>query len=162
MYYKKLHVRWGDLDANGHMAHSSYQKFTAHVRISLIHDKGLDLVELVKKGIGSILFYEQIYYFREFLPMETAYITLEIAGFSKDGQFFKFHHNFYKKNGVHAAHSEVLGSWINLRERNLINPPEKILQIMKGLTYTKDFKILTKEDSRVGGVRPQDIDFQFR
>ncbi|XCI75242.1 MAG: thioesterase family protein [Flavobacteriales bacterium] len=161
MYYKKFHIRWGDLDTNMHLAHSSYQKLTAHVRINLVHDKGFDLIELFKKKIGSILFYEQIYYFREFLPMETAYVTLEIGGFSENGQFFKFHHNFYKKNGIHAAHSEVLGSWIDLHERKLISPPEEVLQMMKGLTRTKNFKILTKENTRVGGVKPQDTDFQF-
>lgn len=160
MYYKKFNIRWSDIDANGHLSHSSYHELTAHIRICLINDI-FNLSKLIKKNIGSILFYEEIYYFNEFLPMEDIYLTLETAGLSENGKFFKFYHNFYKKNGIHSAYSKVFGSWIDLKKRKLIVPPKIILKLIKKNTYSKDFKILTKEDTRVKGVKPKNIQFNF-
>lgn len=160
MYYKNFNIRWSDIDANGHLAHSSYHELTADIRISLMNES-YDVYKLIKKNIGSILFYEEIYYFNEFLPIETIYLTLETAGLSYDGKFFKFYHNFYKKNGVHSASSKVIGSWMDLKKRKIIVPPKDILKLIKKNTYSKDFKILTKEDTRVKGIKPKNIEFKF-
>lgn len=160
MYYKKFNIHWSDIDANGHLSHSSYHKLTAHIRLSLINDS-FNLYKMLQKNIGSILFYEEIYYFHEFLPMEKIYLTLETAGLSNNGKFFKFYHNFYKKNGIHAAYSQVIGSWMNLKTRQLIIPPKIILKLMQNNTRSKDFKTLSKEDTRVKGINPKNIQFNF-
>lgn len=160
MYYKKYNIRWSDIDANRHLSHSSYHKLTADIRITLINNS-FNLYKMLKINIGTILFYEEIFYFNEFLPMETIYLTLETVGLSNNGKFFKFNHNFYKKNGIHSAYSKVIGSWIDLNERKLITPPKIILELIKKNTYSKDFKILTKEDTRVKGIKPKNINFNF-
>lgn len=157
MYTKKFIIRWADLDANGHLAHSSYQKITADARLSLFYEKGTSITEVLKKGIGSVIFYEQIFYFKEFLYAEEAYVNVEVIGLSEKCDFFKFEHRIYKKDGTHAYTSEVLGSWIDLNIRKLILPPIEIVEILRNIEKGKKFQTLTKKDIRVNGIRPENI-----
>lgn len=156
--FKELKVRWSDLDANGHMANTTYQSFAVHTRFELIEDQGISIHDLLKKGIGLMLFYEHTYYFREFLPMETLMLSSELTGLSQEGRFFRFRHNFYKKNGQHAAFSEALGGWIDLERRKILsNLPTEIAKAMENIVRSEDFKVLTKQDIRYLGVRPKDL-----
>lgn len=163
MYYKKIFINWSDIDANGHLSHLAYHRFTSNIRINMIYDQDIDIsYDIINKNIGAILFYEKIYYFKEFLPMNFIYITIEIAGLSNDGKFYKIYHNFYNKNGIHSAFLEIIGSWLNLKNRKIISPPKKILNAIKKYPISKDFKKLTQSDTRVQGIKSNNINFKFK
>lgn len=68
-----------------------------------------------------------MYFFKEFLPMDTSYITLEITGISENSQLFKLCNDFYRKNGTYTAYTEPIGSWLDLQDRKLIAPCKEIL-----------------------------------
>lgn len=157
MYSKEFEIRWSDLDANRHLANSAYINFMSHTRMGFLMENGFGQEELTKLGIGPVVFYENIFYFREILPGSRVKVSLQLKGLSKDGMYFEFLHNFYEMSGRHMATCEVMGGWIDLSSRKLTSLPESLFQNLDKLEHAKDFRILTKEDTRKFGKKPQDL-----
>ena len=154
-YKKSFEIRWNDLDANRHLANSAYQNYMSHTRMGFLIECGFSQKELYKLGIGPIVFYEHIYYFKEFLAEDTVLVDLKLKGISEDGMFFSFEHDFYNSKGDNCARCEMMGSWIDMKTRQLTALPSHLLKPMEGLEKTEDFKILTREDTRKHKVFPK-------
>ena len=60
----------------------------------------------------------------------------------------------YNAKGENLATCEILGAWINLKTRSLTTLPEHLLSEMDTFPKSKDFKIITKEDTRKFGKKP--------
>jgi len=157
MYKKNFEIRWSDVDANGHLANSAYLNFMSHTRVGFLNENGFSLRELVKHGIGPVVFTEQIHYFKESFLEQKITVTLEVSGLSEDGMFFEFTHNFYDINGKHLATCDILGAWINLKTRRLTTLPEDLKTKMQTFPKVENFKTLTKEYTRKSGRRPHDL-----
>lgn len=157
MYYKEFELRWSDLDANRHLANSAYLNFMSHTRMSFLQTHGFSQKELQQHNLGPVVFYEHVYYFKEVFPGKPIKVTLEIGGLSEDGMFFEFVHNFYDYNGKHLCHCEMLGAWIDLKTRQLKELPNHLLNVLDGLDHSNNYRILTKEDTRKFGKKPQDL-----
>lgn len=157
MYKKQFEIRWSDVDANRHLANSAYVNFMSHTRVAFFDDHGFSLNNLAKFDISPVIFYEHIYYFKEAFLGTPITVTLEITGLSDDGMFFKMMHNFYNPKGENLATCELQGAWINLKTRSLTGLPEHLLTEMQALPTSKDFKILTKEDTRKHGKKPLNL-----
>lgn len=158
MYTKKFEIRWSDLDANRHLANSAYINFMSHTRMSFLTEHGFGQQELVKHNLGPIVFYEHIYYFKELFAGKPVTVSLELKGLSEDGMYFEFIHNIYDHKGKHCASCEMMGSWIDLKERKLTKLPSELYEQLDHTAKTEDFRILTKEDTRKFGKRPVDVD----
>ena len=148
MYIKDFEVRWNDLDANRHLANSSYLNYMSHTRLSYMMEKGFGQGNMIKHNIGPVVFYEHMFYFKEIFPGEPIRVSLELKGISEGGVYFEFQHNFYNKKGVNMARCNMMGGWINLKTRKLRDLPEDLFSALNDLHKTEDFKILTKEDTR--------------
>ena len=157
MYLKEFEIRWSDVDANGHLANSAYTNFMSHTRMAFFMEKGFTLKTLAKHNIGPIVFYEHMYYFKEAFIGQPLRVSLEVSGLSPDGMFFRFDQNFYNQQGGNIAHCEMLGSWIDLKTRKLTTLPEELLKLSEGFPKSKNFKHLTKEDTRAFGKRPVNL-----
>lgn len=157
MFLKEFEIRWNDVDANRHLANSAYINFMSHTRMSFLTGAGFGHKEFIEYGIGPVVFYEHMYYFKEVFPGNPVKVSLEIKGMSEDGKFFKFHHNFYDNKGKNVAHCEMLGAWIDMNKRSLTSLPENILNIFNGLDRAEGFKLLTKEDTRKFAKIPKDL-----
>ena len=103
MYTKEFEIRWNDLDLNNHLGNSSYVELMSHTRMSCLTDYGLSLKEMHRYGLGSIVFYEHIYYFKEILLGDEIKVSLEVKGYSEDGRFVLFEHNFYNNRSEIAS-----------------------------------------------------------
>jgi acyl-CoA thioester hydrolase len=158
MYSQSFEIRWSDLDANRHLANSSYQNFMSHTRMAFLVENGFSQQELVKYNIGPIVFYEHIFYFKEIKPEDKVRVSLELKGLSENGMFFQFEHNVYNQKGENCARCDMMGSWIDLKSRQLTVLPEHLLYPLEHLTKTEDYKVLTKEDTRKFGVKPKHLD----
>ncbi len=154
-YTKHFEVRWSDLDANRHLANSAYQNMMSHTRMAFLLDNGFTQEELIKHNLGPVVFYEHIYYFKEIRPEDKIEVTLKLKGLSKDGMFFAFEHDFYNDKGQNCARCEMLGSWIDLKTRQLAPLPNHLLKPLDKLQKTEDFKVLTKDDTRKHKVFPK-------
>ncbi|HLT32662.1 MAG TPA: thioesterase family protein [Aquaticitalea sp.] len=157
MYLKEFEIRWSDVDANRHLANSAYVNFMSHTRVAFFETHNFSLSNLAKYDISPVIFYEHIHYFKEaFLGMPIR-VSLEITGFSQDGMFFMIEHNFYNDKGEHLATCEVLGAWIHLKSRSLTAIPENLIGELDNFPKSKDFKVLTKDDTRKFGKRPVNL-----
>ncbi|MEL4306806.1 acyl-CoA thioesterase [Joostella sp. CR20] len=157
MYTKEFEIRWNDLDANRHLANKAYIEFAAHTRMSYLIEKGFDQRLLGKLNIGPVVFYEHIYYFKEVFSGKPVTVSLELKGMSEDGMFFEFHHNYYDYKGRNVAHCEIMGAWIDLESRKLIGLPEEAAHLFDKMERAKDFRFLTKEDTRKHAKMPVDL-----
>lgn len=157
MYIKQFEIRWSDVDANRHLRNSAYIDYMSHTRMSFMMENGLDQQHLAQFNLGPVAFYEHMYYFREVFPGKPVRVSLQLKGISEDGMYFQFLHNFYDENGKNFARCEMMGAWIDLKERKLVGLPKELLGNFETLDKTDDFKILTKEDTRKNSERPEDL-----
>ena len=157
MFFKEFEIRWSDLDANRHMANSAYINFMSHTRMAYLGQLGFNQVSMAIHNIGPVVFYEHVYYFKEAFPGRPVKVSLEFVGMSEDGMFFEFRHNFYDFKGKNFARCEMMGAWIDLKERKLIGLPVEFLEAFQAMEQSKDFKVLTKEDTRKFVQVPQDL-----
>ncbi len=157
MYLKEFEVRWNDLDANRHLANSSYINFMSHTRLSYMLENGFGQENMVKHNIGPVVFYEHMFYFKEVFPGKPIRVSLQLKGISEGGMYFEFQHNFYNEEGVNMARCNMMGGWIDLKSRKLRDLPEILFDALNSLDRTEDFKILTKEDTRKFKQYPQNL-----
>lgn len=157
MYLKEFEVRWNDLDANRHLANSSYINFMSHTRLSFMMENGFGQHNMVKHNIGPVVFYEHMFYFKEIFPGKPVRVSLQLKGISEGGMYFEFQHNFYNAEGVNMARCNMMGGWIDLQTRKLRDLPESLFSALNQLNKTEDFKILTKEDTRKYQQYPKDL-----
>lgn len=157
MYIKEFDIRWSDLDANRHLANSAYINFMSHTRMGFLMENGFGQKELGKHNIGPVVFYEHIYYFKEIFAGKPVKVSLQLKGLSEDGRYFEFSHNFYDQKGKNFASCEMMGGWIDLKERKLIGLPSELYKNLNSLSHTDDFRILTKADTRKFSKKPKDL-----
>lgn len=158
MYKKDFEIRWSDIDANRHLANTAYINFMSHTRMAFLMENGFGQKELAQHNLGPVVFYEHVYYFKEVFAGKPVSVTLQLKGLSEDGKYFQFVHDFYDHKGRNFASCEMMGGWIDLKERKLTALPKELFENLNGLEHTPDFKVLTKEDTRKFGKRPTDID----
>ncbi len=157
MYTKQFEIRWSDVDANRHLRNSAYIDYMSHTRMGFLMENRLDQKHLSKYDLGPVAFYEHMYYFREVFPGKPVRVSLQLKGISEDGMYFQFLHNFYDESGKNFARCEMMGGWIDLKQRKLVGLPKELFNNFEVLEKTDDFKILTKEDTRKYNERPQDL-----
>ncbi len=157
MYKKQFEIRWSDIDANRHLANSAYINFMSHTRTAFLQDHGFSLMALSKSDLGPVVFYEHIHYFKESFLGQPLTVSLEVSGLSEDGMFFKFDHNFYNHKGENLAYCEIFGAWIDLKTRKLTGLSEALLPMANKFPKSKNFKIISKEDARLHGRKPENL-----
>lgn len=157
MFIKEFEVRWSDLDANGHLANSAYVNFMSHTRMAFLTKAGFDYEHLGQNALGPVVFFENIFYFREVLPGVPVRVSLELGGLSEEGMFFEFLHKFYDDKGKNLARCEMMGGWIDLKTRKLSGLPPAFLEQFKSLDRAPGFRWLKAEDTRVHGRKPEDL-----
>ncbi|MFD2517230.1 acyl-CoA thioesterase [Salinimicrobium flavum] len=158
MYKKEFEIRWSDIDANRHLANTAYVNFMSHTRMGFLMDNGFGQKEMARFGLGPVVFYEHIYYFKEVFAGKPVTVTLKLKGLSKDGMYFEFVHDFFDHKGRNFAACEMMGGWIDLKERKLTGLPPELFKKLDSLSHTEDFRILTKEDTRKFGKHPRHIE----
>ena len=157
MFTKQFEVRWNDLDANRHLANSSYVNFMSHTRMAFFEKHGFTLDKISKHQLAPIVFYEHIYYFKEGHISDIITVGLEVTGLSEDGKFFSFNHHFYDESGKNIAHCEMFGAWMDYKTRKLTGLNEQLLPLTKSYPRAENFKILTKADTRKYHKVPVDL-----
>lgn len=157
MYIKEFEIRWNDLDANRHLANSSYINFMSHTRMSFLIENGFDQKVMARYNIGPVVFNEHIHFFRESIKGKVR-VSFQLGGASEDGMFFKFIHNFYDEKGRNMAYGEMKGGWMNLEARKLTELPEELLAKLANAPKSEDYIQLTSKDMRVPGVSPKDLE----
>ena len=156
MFFKEIEIRWSDLDANRHLANTSYIDYGSHTRIDFLAGIGFDMKYMAANQIGPVVFYEHIYYFKEVFAGKIK-VSLGLKGLSATGKFFEFQHDFYDAQGKNFARLEIMGGWMNLKTRKLMDLPEDIMANFDTVAKAEDFRILTNADTRKFAKVPKDL-----
>lgn len=158
MYKKNFEIRWSDIDANKHLANTAYINYMSHTRMGFLMENGFGYKEMARYNLGPVVFHEHVHYFKEVFAGMPVTVTLKLNGLSQDGMYFEFVHDFYDHKGRNFARCDMMGGWIDLKERKLIGLPKELFDKLNNLDHTEDFRILTKEDTRKFGKKPKDVD----
>ncbi len=158
MFLNKIDIRWSDLDPNQHLANSAYMNFMSATRMVYMGKQGIGYNDLKKYGVGPVVLREEVHYFKEVFPGKPVYVSQEVFALSEEGTFYKIRHNFYDDQGGNFARGEMMGTWLDMNTRKIIAPPVEIYEPLMGKNRSEDFKILTKEETRLANVQPKDID----
>lgn len=156
-YRYKFDIRWSDIDANRHLANSSYVVFCAQTRMAFMNENKIGLKELSRWGIGPVILHERYSFFKEIYADQTVYVTAEISGMSEDGSIYRFLHQFYLPDGTHCATAEATGVWIDTMLRKSTTPPEDILEVMSEFS-DDNIPVLTRQDLKDLPFKPKDVE----
>ena len=157
MFLNKINIRWSDLDPNQHLANSAYMNFMSATRMVYMVKQGVTYADLKEHGLGPVVLREEIHYFQEVFPGEPVYVSQEVCGLSEDGKFYSIRHNFYDKEGNNFARGQMMGTWINMKTRKIVEPPTVIFKKLMSVNHSDDFKTLTKKETRLASVQPKGI-----
>ena len=157
IYYHKHEVRWSDIDANRHLANSSYVQYCAQTRMAFMTKHKMCVAQLNRWGIGPVILHERYSFFKEIYADQEVIVSLEISGSSEDASIYQFTHKFYLPDGTHCATAEATGVWIDMMLRKTTTPPDDILVVMNQFK-TENTKLLSREDIKALPFRPENID----
>jgi acyl-CoA thioester hydrolase len=143
IFERQYTVGWTDVDVNGHLANTSYMGFAVNTRVAFFEANGFGPREFVRHQVGPVLKSDFVEYFREVTMLETVRVTVENGGHSEDGSRFRVVNNIYRSDGERVARITSIGGWLGLKERRLIEPPDKLKNAWHGLTRTEDFEELS-------------------
>ena len=135
-------VSWGHLDANGHMANTSYLDLSADARFAYLSSHGFTPAEFAKLRIGPVVRRDEIEYLRELHLLQTVRVNYLLAGTSDDASAFLVRNEIYRPDGKLAARVTSTGGWFDLDARKLIVPPEVLANAMLKLERSNDFRVL--------------------
>ena len=140
-FSKTLHVGWGDLDANGHMANTAYLDKAADVRMYYFAEHGFPGREFARLAIGPVIRKDELEYFRELRLLDDIIVTLQVEALSVDGARFVLRNEFWRDD-VLAARVTSSGGWLDLKGRKLVEPPDALRPLLDTAPRTADFREL--------------------
>ena len=141
-FTREFHVRWGDLDFNGHMTNTAYLDTAADVRLMYFDSRGFSLREFERLRIGPVIQQEELQYFRELRMLQKITVTLAAAGLSDDASRFRLRNEFFGEGGKLAARVDSTGGWLDQAARRLTKPPDDVARALLELARSDDFVTL--------------------
>lgn len=155
-FVKKVRFRWDDVDANRHVASSSYLKVTVDQRMHLLRSRGFDHEYFAENQLGPVVLREELHYLSEVSPDEQLYVKMEIEGLTEDYKFFKFSHRIYGSDGDIVFYTSTIISLLNLELRKLIVPPDGFMDFLDEIPEADNYATLEKADLRLEHVPYED------
>ena len=143
-----LQVSWAHLDANGHMANTSYMVLAIDTRFTYFTSRGFSPDHFRRHGIGPVVRRDEMDYYRELHLLERVRVNLLLAGLSGDASRFRIRNEVYREDGQMAARITSLGGWFDLKARKLVAPPEKLRDSLLGLERTEAYQQLESSIKR--------------
>jgi acyl-CoA thioester hydrolase len=130
-YARTFHLRWADMDANGHTRHTVYQDLGSELRVAWLAEAGFRWADMKSGGVGPVLLREEIDYRRETGLGDALEVDLEVLGMSDDCARWKIRHTFRRPDGEISARLVVSGGWLDLDARRLTLPPEVLAKAFR-------------------------------
>lgn len=144
MYVKEFEIRWADLDANRHVANSSYVDMLSETRMSFLREHGVTQHYFEEHGIGPVIFSEELFYIKEIKANEKITITLELLANSADGKYIKFAHCIFNAEQKLSIYSITFFGWFNLAKRTLIEPPAEIKNLFAHMPKAEGYELMAE------------------
>ncbi len=132
-YRQRFRVRYSDLDTNGHVANTSYLKYSLDTRVGFLFANGLTADMMRDSGYGPIVFREDITYLKELFVPDEIEVRYWVRSLHEDGIRFRMCTQIFRSDEELAASIEIYGGWISLSRRRLEKPPKEVWDLMLAL-----------------------------
>ncbi len=142
MFTRRLYAGWGDMDFNAHMKNTAYLDKSADVRFQFFVSCGFPAEEFARRRFGPVVLKDEVEYFREVALLQEIDVSLAVAGLSADGSRFQLRNEVSRTDGKLCARITSAGGWLDLATRKLIAPPAELLEALRQLPRTDDFRDL--------------------
>jgi acyl-CoA thioester hydrolase len=133
------HVRWPDVDQNGHMRTTAYLDAAEDNRMQYFASVDFPVTEFAARRIGPVSHGDDIRYRAEMRLLDPIVVELRLAGLASDGARFRLHNRLIRADGRTAATVVTTAGWLDLDARKLTAPPADLLAVLTSLDRTKDF-----------------------
>lgn len=137
-----MEVRWGDLDANGHVRNTAYSEFATQARLRFLDTRGFPPERFNRMGIGPIYFREETVYRRELRLGDVVTVEVRSDGLAPDVSRWRVSHRLLRPGGEVAGFVTVEGAWMDLTARQLALPPDDLADALRGLPPGDGFEEL--------------------
>ena len=145
---KAFEIRWGDLDPNRHVSNTAFSALMNERRMSFLAENGFTQSSFEKLQMGPVILSEQFYYLKEVLPGSTVYVDIELLNNTPDFKFISFSHSLFNAEGKMAAYSTMLFTWVDLRTRKTIAPPENLRAILETVKRSDQYAEMSEVEIR--------------
>ncbi|AVG18701.1 thioesterase [Chromobacterium vaccinii] len=124
-------MRWGDMDAVGHLNNTYYFRYLEQIRIEWLQGMGFGIEP---EGIGPVLASTSCVYRKQLTYPATLDITIELEKLGRSS--LKLRHHFYRRDdpGVAYASAEVLLVWVDYKAEKSVPIPEEIREAIERST----------------------------
>jgi acyl-CoA thioester hydrolase len=139
-FNRMIQIRWSDLDPNFHLRHSVYYDWGAYCRVEFLNEHGLTADVMVQLQFGPILFREECIFRKEIKSGDVVKINLQVTKARKDFSRWSIRHQILKNDNVLCAELTVDGAWMNLVQRKLMSPPEKVHEVFEKMPKAEGFE----------------------
>jgi len=143
-FSQALHIRWSDLDPNGHVRHSVYYDFAAQQRTELFIQRGIKVEDMARAGFGPILFEEKANFRRELHFGDQLIMKGSLLGIREDYGRFSFLHEIWRGETL-CATVQVFGAFIDLKARKLTLPPADFIDKLSNFPRHPNFAWLPND-----------------
>ena len=127
-----FHLRWADLDPNGHVRHSVYADLATQTRVAFLGAANFGLREFAALGLGPILLREDVRYLKELQLDDVVTVEALVSGLTADGSRWHLLHTFTRaRDGAVVATVAIEGAWFDLRTRRIAAPPAALADTMR-------------------------------
>lgn len=152
MRLKKYNFRWSDMDANMHIKNTAYNEIFTQDRLNWLAEIGYAMDRFKELGIGPMIIHEHMYYIKEVRYQLPVYLNLYLKGNSENSRFVELAQHLYNSDGDLSCYLNLTLSWVDIRARKLVAPPEDMIQKLGELEKTEDYKIIDSSALKVAGI----------
>lgn len=129
----EMAIRWGDMDARGHVNNTIYYRYFESTRIALFELLNVYLEPTTAK-IAPILAYQDCYYKAPLVYPDTIFVGAKIERF-EESKIIIHHSIISKKLNRIAAEGEAQIVWYNYEEKKRTLLPEDLKKAILELNH---------------------------
>jgi acyl-CoA thioester hydrolase len=133
-------TKWADFDPNRHMRHTAYSDYAAEVRSRFFYQHDLSLEDFARIQIGPVIFKEETTYYKEIKMGADIRVDMLLTAASEKLERWEFTHRIFNTNDELSAVVKVNGAWFDLQSRKLTRLPDEIIEKLKNLPKSDNFK----------------------
>jgi acyl-CoA thioester hydrolase len=132
-FHRSFVVRWGDVDANGHLRNTAFSEYASDTRIGLFASWGWSWARFREARLGPVLFREELVYRREAAMGDEVLVDARAAGLSPDAFRWSIRQRLWKRDGTELATVTTWGSFFDVDTRKLTAPPRDLADALRAM-----------------------------
>lgn len=124
---KTISMRWGDMDAVGHLNNTYYFRYLEQIRVEWLDELGHGIDP---DGIGPVLASTGCVYRKELVYPATVEVTIELEKLGNSS--LKLRHRFYREGDAETVYAEADATlvWVDYRSGQAVRIPEAIREAL--------------------------------